>query len=123
MALVLAGPSPSPRPNQVRVIAWPRPWLSLLECRARELQRAVVGEVARGQGDQAGGGGWGQECALPLAARQVGDMVGEGLPAAMGECWLRLVVPPEDTPSGEATGLGAEAAAARSEASGLDCPL
>ena len=117
MASVLAGPSPRPRPNQVRVIAWPRPWLSLLECRARELERAVVGEVARGQDDQTGESGCGQECVLPLAARQV------GLPAAMGECWLRLVVPPEDTPSGEATGLGAEAAAARSEASGLDCPL
>jgi hypothetical protein len=103
----------------VRVIAWPRSWLSLLECRARELERAVVGEVgevATGQADQAGEGGCGQECALPLAARQ------GGVPAAMGECWLRLVVPSEDTPSGEATGLGAEAVAARSEASGC-CPL
>jgi hypothetical protein len=96
----------------VRVIAWPRPWLALLECRARELQRVVlVGEVAKGQGDQAGEAGCGQECSLPLAARQL------GWPAAMGECWVRLVAPSDDTTSAEATGLGAEAAAARSEAS------
>ena len=35
----------------------------------------------------------------------------------MGECWVSLMVPSDETSSGEATGLGAEAAAARSEAS------